>query len=73
MLEKANLLLLSKKATGKDGSLKTQLLLSTISQSTENISGETVWRKQGLFSDEKADFNLKKRNFPEISTIKGMD
>ena len=83
MIEKVNLLLLSREATEKDRSLKTQLLLSTNSQSTEKISREAVWRKQGFFSDKKADVNLEKRNFPEntlfyinqryISTVKGAE
>ena len=67
MLEKANLLLMTKEATEKDRSLKTQLLLSTNSQSPEKISGEQVWRKQEFFSEKRADFNIKKRNFPENS------
>ena len=59
---------------------KTQLLLSTNSHSSEKISGEAVWKKQGFFSDERDDVNLEKRSFPEntlyyinqgyISTIK---
>ena len=59
------MLLLSKEATEKKGSLKTHLLLSTNSQLSGKISRDTVWRKQGFFSDERADFNLEKRNFPE--------
>ena len=35
MLEKANMLLLTKEATEKDRSLKTQLLLTTNSQNAE--------------------------------------
>ena len=45
VLEKGNLLLLSKEATERDRILKTQLLLSTNSQSSEKISGDTIWRK----------------------------
>ena len=37
MLERTNLLLLSKEATEKDRSLKTQLLLSANSQSSERL------------------------------------
>ena len=65
MFQKANLLLLSKEATEKDRSLKTQLLVSTNSQSLEEISEEVVWKKQGFFSDKRADLNPLKRNFPE--------
>ena len=52
MIEKANLLLLSKEATEKNKSLKNQLLLFTNSQSIEKISGEAVWMKQEVFSDK---------------------
>ena len=55
----------SRSDSEKDRSLKTQLLLSTNSQSPEKIIGEAVWKKQGFFSDKRADFNLLKRNFPE--------
>ena len=65
MLEKANMLLLTKKATDKDRSLKTQLLLATDSQKTERISGKPIWKKFGYFRDEKANFNIEKKNFPE--------
>ena len=65
MLEKANMLLLTKEATEKDSSSKTQLLLSTNSQLSEKISGEQIWKKNGFFFDKRADFNIEKENFPE--------
>ena len=65
MLEKANMLLLTKEATEKDRSAKTQLLLSTNSQLSEKISGEQIWKKNGFFFDKRADFNIEKENFPE--------
>ena len=65
MLEKANMLLLSKEASEKDRTLKTQLILSTNSQPTEKISGEQIWKNQGFFSDETADFNTEKKKFSE--------
>ena len=65
MLEKANILLLSKEAIEKDRSLKTQLILSKNSQPTETISGKQISKKQGFFSDETTDFNIEKKNFPE--------
>ena len=54
---------MTQEATENDRCLKTQLLLSINSQSPENISVEQVWSKQGYFSDERADFNIEKRNF----------
>lgn len=48
-------------ATEKDCSLESQLLLSAWNlKSSEKIS-ETVWEKNGCFSDEKADFNIGKK------------
>ena len=64
MLEKANMILLSKEASEKDRSLKTQLILSTNSQ-PEKITGGMFWRNNGFFSDERADLNVEKKNFPK--------
>ena len=64
MLEKANMILLSKEASEKDRSLKTQLILSTNSQ-PEKITGGMLWRNNGFFSDERADLNVEKKNFPK--------
>ena len=76
------MLLLTKEFTEKDRSLKTQVLSSTTnSQPGEKISGEQILKKTRLFSDERADFNIEKKNFPEnvlcyvnqayLSTVKG--
>ena len=59
----------SRSDSEKDRSRETQLLLSTNSQSPEKIIGEAVWKKQGFFSDKRADFNLLKRNFPENTLL----
>ena len=47
--ENANMLLLSKEATDKDCSLKTQLLV-TSNDGQEKLSGENVWKNNGFFS-----------------------
>ena len=65
MLEKANMLLLTKEATEKDRSLKIQLLLSTNCQPDEKISREQIWKKHGFFSDERGDFKIEK-NFQKM-------
>ena len=75
------MLLLTKEATEKDRSFKTQLLLSANSQPVEKISGAPIWKKDVLFSDERANFNIDKKNFLEnalcyinqayLSTVKG--
>ena len=81
VLEKVNLPLVTKEATEKYRSLKTQLLLSTNSQSREKISSERVCKKQEYFIDKRADFSIENRNFPKntpcyinqgyLSTVKG--
>ena len=45
VLEKANLLLMTKEATDKDRTLKTQLLLFTNSQFPEKISDKQLYKK----------------------------
>ena len=76
------MLLLSKEATDKDRSLKTQLLV-TSNDSQEKLSGKSVWRNNGSFQDLRPDLNLEKKNIPEntlfyinqsfLSTVKNGD
>ena len=71
ILEKTNMLLLTKKAIEKDRSLTTQFLLSSSNyQSSERIS-EAVWKKNvfGFFSDEKANFNISIKIFLKIPCV----
>lgn len=56
---------MKEEANEKDRSLKTELLLSANSQSPEIISSDPLWNKQEYFSDERVDFNIEKRNYPE--------
>ena len=58
------MLLLSKEATDKDRSLKTQLLL-TSNDSQEKLSSGHVWKNNEFFQDFRPDLNLKKKNIPE--------
>ena len=67
-MESANMLILSKEASEKDHSLKTQLLnklLNSFHRSSiwggGGISGEVIWQKLGFFQDERADFNIEKK------------
>ena len=62
LLENASMLTLTKEATDKDKSLKTQLSISSKS-SEEKISGERVWRNEGFFKDTKPELNLEKKIF----------
>ena len=73
------MLLLSKEATAKDKSLKTQLLFTTNDE--KGSETENIWRRPGFFGDQKRDFSISKMNFPEntfcyansgiIITVKG--
>ena len=57
--------MLTKEATDKDRSLKTQLFVSTSSNNDDKISGERVWRSDGYFRDVRPGLKLEKRNIPE--------
>ena len=63
-LETANMMLLTKKASDKDRSLKTQLLVTSY-PAEEKIIGEKVWKRDGYFRDLRPDLNLEKKNMPE--------
>ena len=64
-VERANMLMLTKEATDKDRSLKTQLLVSTSGNNDDKISNERVWRSDSYFRDVRPDLKLEKRNIPE--------
>ena len=71
---------LTKEATENDRRLKTQMVLPTTNQ-IEKVGNKAVWWNNGYFSDEKSDFNISKKTFPDntlmyanqgyISTVKG--
>ena len=81
-LENVIMLLLSKEATDKDRSLKTQLLV-TSNDSEEKLCGEHVWKNNSFFQDLRPDLNLEKKNILEntllyinqsfLSTVKNGD
>ena len=49
------MMLLTKEATDKDRSLKTQLLVSTSNSSDEKISSKRVWKSNGFFKDVRPE------------------
>ena len=59
------MLAITKEATDKDRSLKTQLTISSKS-GEEKIRGERVWRNEGFFKDTKPELNLEKNIFWRI-------
>ena len=44
MLEKANIVLLTKEATDKDCSLKTEIIAINRTKEADKISGEAIWK-----------------------------
>ena len=64
VLEKADLLLMTKYATEKNRSLKTQLFGSK-SNFEEETAVEKASEKNGFFNDEKSYSGMEKVNFPE--------
>ena len=62
------MLTLTKEATDKDRSLKTQLTISSKS-SEEKISSERVWRNEGFFKHTKLELNWKKKYSGEFAFL----
>ena len=56
------MMVLTKEATDKCRSLKTQLTITSKS-SKEKISSERVWENEGFFKDTKPELNLEKKIF----------
>ena len=79
VIQEANVMYLSKRATNKDWSLNMRLLL--LSDDKPSLDTELIWLQNGYFDDQKGEFTLNKVNFPEntpiyanqgsISTLKG--
>ena len=67
LLQKSNMMHLSREATSKDKSLKTQLLLSTGDE--KKLDTEKIWNTAGFFEDQTADFTINKANFPEYTLV----
>ena len=65
-VENTNLLLLTKQATEKDGSLKIQLLVSKVnSEGDDKFAGERMRHKQGFLGDTRGDLSIRKVDFVE--------
>ena len=62
------MLLLSREATEKDRTLTTQMIQSANQNETEK-NGEQIWAENGFFFDQRADFNMPKKNFPEYTLV----
>ena len=60
-LQKANMMVLSKKMTDKDRSLKIQLLI-TENEGKDVLTSEKISKNNGFFGDIKPEMNLEKVN-----------
>ena len=67
LLQNSNLMFVSKEASNRDTSLKTQLLLSTENEKKAEI--DKIWEKVGCFGDQTTDFTITKANFPENTLV----
>ena len=65
LLENMSMLTLTKEATDKDRPIKTQLTISS-KRCEEKVSGDRVWRNEGLFKDTKPVLNLEKKYSREL-------
>ena len=68
LLEKPNMMFLSREATEKDHSLKAKILISS-DMAEKKKNGELIWLKNEYFSDQRADCSMSKKNFLENSLI----
>lgn len=63
LVERSNMLLLSKTLNEKDRNLKPQLLLTT--KNKEKTPSEGVWQENGFFKNIRSKFNIHKTDFLE--------
>ena len=60
---------MSKEVSDKDRSMKTQLLMTSPSNSDEKVCGEKVWKENGFFKEIKPEMNIEKANVPENTLL----
>ena len=61
---------MSKEVSDKDRSMKTQLLMSSpCNSSDEKVSGEKVWKENRFFKEIKPEMNIEKANVPENTLL----
>ena len=66
--KKASMLFLSKEASNKDLSLKTQMMIAMKEDKAES-STEHIWRENGFFKDQRTDLTIGKANFSENTLV----
>ena len=61
VIQKANVMYLSKETMNKDQTLKMKLLL--LSDDKPSLDTELIWNQNGFFGDQKGELTLSKVNF----------
>ena len=66
---RANIMLLTRELTEADQSVRSQVVVANLGDSSDKRASERVWQENGLFGELKADFSLYKKDFPENALI----
>ena len=66
---RANIMSLSRELTEADRSVRSQVAVANLSDSSDKRASESVWQENGFFGELKADFSIHKKDFPENALI----
>ena len=66
--KKASMMFLSKEASNKDITLKTQMIVPLKDDKAES-SSECVWVENDIFKDQRTDLTIVQANFPENTLV----
>ena len=66
--KKASMMFLSKEASNKDVTLKSQMMVS-LKDDKAKSSSECVWMENAFFKDQRTDLTIAKANFPENTHV----
>ena len=66
---RANILSLSRELTEANRSVRSQVVVANLGDSSDKRASERVWQKNGFFGELKADFSIHKKDFPENALI----
>ena len=66
---RANIMLVSRELTEADRSVRSQVVVANLGDSSDKRASECVWQENGFFGELKADFSIHKKDFPENALI----
>ena len=66
---RANILSLSRELTEADRSVRSQIVVANLGDSSEKRASECIWQENGFFGELKADFSIHKKDFSENALI----